>query len=90
MPVLLQCRLGITQSEINSFGCLTCSQRYSHLCVTVIKDPVGTGEPKASKEVCEHGPFFESLSPWPQGLGCQPLALGGPRALCLPGDAAAL
>lgn len=56
----------------------------------MIKDPVGTGEPKASKEVCEHGPFFESLSPWPQGLGCQPLALGGPRALCLPGDAAAL
>ena len=38
--------------------------------VTVIKDSVGTDEPKASKDVCEHGRFSESLSPWPQGLGC--------------------
>lgn len=44
--------------------------------VTVVKDPVGTDEPKASEEVCEHGPFFESLSPWPQGPGCPAACLG--------------
>ena len=38
--------------------------------VTVIKDSVGTDEPKPSKDVYEHGRFSESLSPWPQGLGC--------------------